>query len=85
MGFLWRGSGVGVRVAIVALESGTVSRVVSGFSALEASSFLDAFFSLFFGKFFNANGVDVHGVWIDFWALVVGVVSLDWVGVVGLF
>ena len=53
------------------------------FSASEASSFLDAFLSFFFGELFNADGVDVHGVWIDFWALVVGVVSLDWVGVVG--
>ena len=56
---------------------------MSGFSALEASSFLDAFLPFFFGEFFNADGVDVHGVWIDFWVLVVGVVSLDWVGVVG--
>ena len=51
--------------------------------ASKASSFLDAFFPFFFGKFFNVNGVDVHGVWINFWALVVNVVSLDWVGVVG--
>ena len=56
---------------------------MSGFPASEASSFLDAFFPFFFGEFFNADGVDVHGVWIDFWALVVSVVSLDWVGVVG--
>ena len=56
---------------------------MSGFSALKASSFLDAFLSFFFGEFFNADGVDVHGIWIDFCALVVGVVSLDWVGVVG--
>ena len=56
---------------------------MSGFSASKASSFLDAFLPFFFGEFFNANGVDVHGVWIDFWVLVVGVVSLDWVGVVG--
>ena len=54
-----------------------------GFSASEASSFLDAFFPFFFGKFVYANGVNIHGIWIDFWALVVGVVSLDWVGVVG--
>ena len=53
------------------------------FSASKASSFFDAFLSFFFGEFFNANGVDVHSVWIDFWALVVDVVSLDWVGVVG--
>ena len=56
---------------------------MSRFPASKASSFLDAFFPFFFGKFFNADGVDVHGVWIDFWALVVDVVSLDWVGVVG--
>ena len=56
---------------------------MSGLSASKASSFLDAFFPFFFGKFFDADGVDVHGVWIDFWALVVRVVSLDWVGVVG--
>ena len=56
---------------------------MSGLSALEALSFPDAFFPFFFGEFFNANGVDVHGIWIDFWALMVSVVSLDWVGVVG--
>ena len=74
-----------MRVTVVVLEGGAVSRVVSEFSASEASSFLDAFLSLFFGKFFNADGVDIHGVWIDFWALVVGVVSLDRVGVVWFF
>ena len=56
---------------------------MSGFPASEASSFSDAFLPFFFGKFFNADGVDVHGVWINFWALVVSVVSLDLVGVVG--
>ena len=56
---------------------------MSKFSASEASSFLDAFFPFFFGEFFYADGVDIHGVWIDFWALVVGVVSLDRVGVIG--
>ena len=56
---------------------------MSGFSASKASSFLDASLPFFFGEFFNADGVDVHGVWIDLWTLVVGVVSLDWVGVVG--
>ena len=56
---------------------------MSRFPALKASSFLDAFFPFFFGEFFNADGVNVHGVWINFWALVVSVVSLDWVGVVG--
>ena len=57
---------------------------MSRFSASKASTFPDAFFPFFFGKFFNADGVDIHGIWIDFWALVVGVVSLDQVGVVGL-
>ena len=56
---------------------------MSEFPPSEASSFPDAFLSFFFGKFFNVDGVDVHGVWINFWGLVVGVVSLDWVGVVG--
>ena len=56
---------------------------MSGFSALKASSFSDAFFPFFFGEFFNVDGVNIHGVWIDFWALVVNVVSLDWVGVIG--
>ena len=56
---------------------------MSEFSASQASSFFDALFPFFLGEFFNADGVDVHGVWIDFWALVVGVVPLDWVGVVG--
>ena len=54
-----------------------------GFPASKASSFPDAFFPFFFGQFFYADGVDVHGVWVDFWGLVVGVVSLNWVGVVG--
>ena len=58
---------------------------MSEFSASEASAFLDALFSFFFGEFFYADGVDVHGVWIDLWALVVGVVSLDRVGVVWFF
>ena len=56
---------------------------MSEFSASKASSFLDAFLSFFFGEFFNADGIDIHGVWIDLWALVVGVVSLNRVGVVG--
>ena len=55
---------------------------MSGFSASKASSFLDAFLSFFLGEFFNSDGVDIHSVWIDFWGLVVGVVSLDGVGVV---
>ena len=56
---------------------------MSEFSASEASAFFDALFPFFFGEFFYADGVDIHGVWIGFWALVVGVVSLDGVGVVG--
>ena len=56
---------------------------MSGLSASKASSLLDAFFPFFFGEFFNADGVDIHGVWIDFWTLVVSMVSLDRVGVVG--
>ena len=56
---------------------------MSGFPALKASSLLDAFFPFFFGKFFNADGVDVHGVWINVWVLVVSVVSLNRVRVVG--
>ena len=56
---------------------------MSEFSASEASAFLDAFLSFLFGEFFYADGVNIHGVWIDFWALVVGVVSLNRVGVVG--
>ena len=81
MRFPWWGLGVGVTV--VTLEGGAVPRVMSGFPASKASSFLDAFLPFFFGKFFNADGVDIHGVLIDFWTLVVSVVSLDWVGVVG--
>ena len=56
---------------------------MSGFSASKALTFLDTFFPFFFGKFFNVDGVDIHGVWISFWGLVVSVVSLNWVGVVG--
>ena len=56
---------------------------MSGFPALKASSFFDALFPFFFGEFFNADGVDVHGVWIDLWVLVVSVVPLNRVRVVG--
>ena len=56
---------------------------MSEFPASEASSLLDAFFPFFFGEFFNADRVDVHGVWINFGVLVVGVVFLNRVGVVG--
>ena len=56
---------------------------MSGFPAPKALAFLDAFFPFFFGKFFNADGVNVHGIWIDFGVLVVGVVSLNRVGVIG--
>ena len=56
---------------------------MSEFSASKASSFLDALFPFFLGEFFNADRVDVHGVWINFWALVAGVIFLDRVGVVG--
>ena len=56
---------------------------MSGFSALKVSAFSNTFFPFFLGEFFNVNGVDIHGIWIDFGALVVGVVSLDWVWVVG--
>ena len=56
---------------------------MSGFSASEASSFPDAFFPFFFGEFFYADGVNIHGIWVDFWTLVAGVVSLDGVGIVG--
>ena len=56
---------------------------MSGFSASKASFILDTFFPFFLGEFFNADGIDVHGIWIDFGAWVVGVVSLDGVGVVG--
>ena len=56
---------------------------MSGFPASKASSFLDAFFPFFFGEFFNVDGVDVHGIWIDFWVLVVSMVSLNQVRVVG--
>ena len=56
---------------------------MSRFPAQKASAFLDAFFPFFFGEFFNADGVNIHGIWIDFWVLVVGVVSLNWVRVVG--
>ena len=56
---------------------------MSRLSALKASAFLDAFFPFFFGEFFNVDGVDVHGIWVNFGALVVSVVSLKRVGVVG--
>ena len=56
---------------------------MSGFPASKASALPDAFFPFFFGEFFNADRVDIHGVWIDFWVLVVSVVSLNRVRVVG--
>ena len=51
MGFLCR-----VRV-IVVWECGTVSRVMSVFSASEAVAFFDASLSFFLGEFFNPDGV----------------------------
>ena len=68
---------------VIALEGGAVPRVVSEFSASEALAFLDAFLSFFLGEFFYADGVDVHSVWINFWILLVSVVSLNQVRVVG--
>ena len=56
---------------------------MSEFSASKALAFPDTFFSFFFGELFYVNGVDIHGVWVDFWVLVVGVVPLDSIGVVG--
>ena len=56
---------------------------MSGFSALKAAALPDALFPFFFGKFFNVDRVNVHGVWIDFGVLVVSVVSLNRVGVIG--
>ena len=70
-------------VTVVTWECGAISRVMSMFPAPKALALLDAFFPFFFGEFFNADRVDVHGVWIDFGVLVVGVVSLNRVGVVG--
>ena len=52
------------------------------FSASEAVAFFDASLSFFLGEFFNPDGVNVHGIWVNFGGLVVGVVSLSWVGVV---
>ena len=56
---------------------------MSRFSASEASAFLDAFLPFLFGEFFYADGVNIHSIWIDFWTLVAGMVSLNRVGVVG--
>ena len=56
---------------------------MSGFPPSKAAAFPDAFLPFFLGKFFNADGVDVHSVGVDFGGLVVSVVPLDWVGVVG--
>ena len=56
---------------------------MSGFSASEAAAFLDASFPFLLGEFFNSDGVNVHGVWVNFGVLVAGVVSLSRVGVVG--
>ena len=58
---------------------------MSRFPPSKAAAFPDAFLPFFLGKFFNADGVDVHSVWVDFGALVVGMVSLNWVRVVGFF
>ena len=56
---------------------------MSTFPASKASAFFDAFLLFFFGEFFNADGVDIHGIWIDFGVLVVSVVPLNRIGVVG--
>ena len=78
LGLLLKGFCVGARATVVARECGAVSGVVSGFSALNPSAFLDAPFSFFLGEVFDVDGVDIHGIWIDFWVLVVGVVLLKW-------
>ena len=56
---------------------------MSRFSAPEAVAFLDAFLPFFLGEFFDSDGVDVHGVWVNFGVLVASVVPLNGVGVVG--
>ena len=56
---------------------------MSRFPAPKALSFLDAFFPFFLGELFNVDGVDVHGVWIDFGGFVASVVSLNQVRVIG--
>ena len=83
MGSFLRGFGVGARVVIVVGECGTVPGVVSWFSASKALAFLDAFFSFFLGELFNVDGVDIHDIWINFWALMIGVIPLNRVWVVG--
>ena len=70
-------------VPVATWECGAVSQVMSGFSASEALTFLDAFLPFFLGEFFDLDGVDVHGIWVNFGALVVSVVPLNGVGVVG--
>ena len=56
---------------------------MSEFPALKAMAFPYTLFSFFLGEFFNSDGIDIHGVWIDFGALVVSMVFLNRVGVVG--
>ena len=59
---------------------------MSGFPALEAVSLFDAFFSFFWGEFFNSDRVNIHGIGINFRVLVIGgVVLLHRVWVVGFF
>ena len=56
---------------------------MSGFEALEALAFLDAFSPFFLGELFNMDRVDIHGIWVDFGTLVVGgVIPLNRIGVV---
>ena len=50
-------------------ESGTIFHKVSGFSALKATSFLEAFFPFFFGEFLEFDCVNIHNIWINFWSL----------------
>ena len=62
----------GVWVRGVVKKCGTVSRVVSGFTASKASAFPDAFFPFFLGEFFNPNGSTsmVYGSTLGLWWLV---------------
>ena len=52
-------------------ECGAVSGIMFGFPASEATAFSNAFFSFFLGEFFNADGVDIHSIWINFWLALV--------------
>ena len=53
-------------LVIFVWECGAVSTIVARFSASQVVIFLDTFLLLLRGELFNVDGVDIHGIGIDF-------------------